>query len=62
MYWYRPYHIHTDCRVTWLQVAVLKDLMADWKGHVGADGKTFYHNSTSKESVWVLPDNVRQQV
>ena len=36
--------------------------MADWKEHAGADGKKFYHNSKTKESVWSLPDGVTKQV
>ncbi len=36
--------------------------MPDWREHVNAEGKKFYHNSRTKESLWVLPDNVKQQV
>jgi len=44
------------------QVAALQNLMPEWREHVNAEGKKFYHNSRTKESLWVLPDNVKQQV
>ncbi|KAL0054458.1 hypothetical protein WJX82_009148 [Trebouxia sp. C0006] len=43
-------------------VAALQNLMPEWREHVNAEGKKFYHNSRTRESLWVLPDDVKQQV
>ena len=44
-----------------LQVIALTNLMADWKEHV-TEGKKFFYNARTKESVWILPAEVQQQV
>ncbi len=44
------------------QVAALQNLMSEWREHVNAEGKKFYHNSRTRESLWVLPNDVNQQV
>ena len=44
------------------QVAALQNLMPEWREHVNAEGKKFYHNSRTRESLWLLPDDVKQQV
>ncbi len=36
--------------------------MSDWREHVNAEGKMFYHNAKTKDSVWTLPDDIKQQV
>ncbi|KAL0038165.1 hypothetical protein WJX79_005755 [Trebouxia sp. C0005] len=43
-------------------VAALQNLMPEWREHVNTEGKKFYHNSRTRESLWVLPDDVKQQV